>query len=160
MRKVGKIAVAVVLAFVAALPGAADTLVQTFEDPTWDEDPSIPLAESIAKLREVHPYLVDVRGLDLIRTRRVPATSVTGSTSSSRKGFRGFGPCPIAASSTRRGSATTSIDDFRPVSSGSSRLGRCLECRLRRVASRRRRKRLVGVTCSMPWHPRSPTARS
>ncbi len=121
MRKVGKIAVAVVLAFVAALPGAADTLVQTFEDPTWDEDPSIPLAESIAKLREVHPYLVDVRGLDLIRTRRVHGYIGYGIDIVIPKGgFRGFGPYARLPRLVDEAWFRYYIylDDFRPVSSG------------------------------------------
>lgn len=105
-----------------AVPAMADTVLsQPFEDATWDEDPQAPIEESIEALREVHPYLVDVRSLDLTRTELT-----NGFTDHGLKivippgGYRGFGPYarlpkPVTEAWFRY---NIRLLDFRPVSSG------------------------------------------
>lgn len=121
MHKVGSFVVAALLTLAVALPAGADTLAQRFEDPTWDEDPSVPIAESIEKLREVHPYLVDVRSLDMTRTARIRGYIGQGlKVVIPKGGFRGFGPYArlprVVDEAWFR--YYVFLDNFRPVSSG------------------------------------------
>src|SRR5680860_1558172 len=95
MTQILRITTAIVAVVVAvAMPAAADiVVVQPFEDPTWDEAPDVPVAESIEALKEVHPYLVDVRSLDMTRTRRTRGFSGHGlEVAIPPGGYRGFGP--------------------------------------------------------------------
>lgn len=121
-QSAGAVVAAVLMLVTLALPAGADTgLIQTFEDPTWDEDPTIPIADAIAALREVHPYLTDVRSLDMTRTRRVPGYSRHGlEVVVPPGGYRGFGPYarlpqPVDEAWFRY---NIRLLDFRPVSSG------------------------------------------
>jgi hypothetical protein len=105
-----------------AAPAAADRFViQPFEDPTWDEDPAVSLTEAIEALREVHPYLFDVRGLDMTRTRRTRGFVGNGlEVVIPPGGYRGFGPYarlpkPVDDAWFRY---YIRLLDFRPVSSG------------------------------------------
>lgn len=109
--------------FVVALgaPAEATTLVQTFEDETWDEEPDQTWEEAIDALKEVHPYLVDVRSLDMIRTRMGPGYIRGGlDVTIPPGGYRGFGP--YARLPQRVDEAWfryyVFLSDFRPVSSG------------------------------------------
>ncbi|MGA7271785.1 MAG: polysaccharide lyase, partial [Acidimicrobiia bacterium] len=120
--KITTLAMALLATAVFALPAAADTVLdQKFEDPTWNEAPGQPLTDAIAALREAHPYLYDVRSLDMTRThvtrgymgRGLEVDIPTG-------GFRGFGPYarlpePVDHAWFRY---YVRLVDFRPVSSG------------------------------------------
>lgn len=113
--------IALVVAVLAVPAQAAVGPVQTFDDPTWDEDPTLPLAESIEELKEVHPYLADVRSLDMTRTRRTRGYTDYGlEVNVPPGGFRGFGPYarlpqPVDEAWFRY---YIRLLDFRPVSSG------------------------------------------
>lgn len=113
--------VAVILVITLAPAAGADTVGLNFEDPTWDEKPDQTLTEAIEALREVHPFLVDVRGLDMTRTRRTRGMVGRGLEVSIPPGaFRGFGP--YARLSQRADEAWfryyVFLSNFRPVSSG------------------------------------------
>ena len=119
LRSTATIAVLVVA---VGLPATADlVVVQPFEDPTWDEAPDVPIAESIVALKEVHPYLVDVRGLDMTRTRRTRGFSGHGlEVAIPPGGYRGFGPYARLPQLVDEAWFRYYIRllDFRPVSSG------------------------------------------
>src|SRR5690606_37573967 len=109
---------ALLFATVAAPVGAT---VQGFEHPSWDEDPSAPITESITRLREAHPYLADVRGSDMTRTRRVRGFVGQGLEVVVPQGtFRGFGPYARLAQPVDDAwyRYYIRLDGFRPVSSG------------------------------------------
>src|SRR5690606_21647240 len=104
-----------------SLPAAATTLIQTFEHETWDEKPDQTIAEAVEALREVHPYLVDVRNADMTRTRRVNGYVEQGLEVKIPTGFfRGFGPYArlpeVAEEAWYR--YYVYLSNFRPVGSG------------------------------------------
>lgn len=104
-----------------ALPAAATTLVQTFQHETWDEQPDQPLDEAVEAVREVHPYLVDVRNLDMTRTQRVHGFVGRGlEVEIPEGGFRGFGPYARLPEVVDEAWFRYYIylSDFRPVGSG------------------------------------------
>lgn len=121
LRMIRVSAVAAVLMTLALPVGADVVLIQTFEDPTWDEDPSLTLTESIEALKAVHPYLADVRTLDMTRTQRTRGFVGNGlEVVIPPGGFRGFGPYarlpqPVDQAWFRY---NVRLVDFRPVSSG------------------------------------------
>lgn len=113
--------IVVVLALASPSPAGATTLVQTFQDETWDEEPDQTWEEAIEALQDVHPYLVDVRSLDMIRTHPRPGFVDQGlHVTIPQGGFRGFGP--YARLPQRADEAWfryyVFLSDFRPVSSG------------------------------------------
>lgn len=110
----------VTLLFAATAAPAAAT-VQDFEHPSWDEEPGVPITESVARLREAHPYLADVRGVDMTNTRTVRGFSGRGlEVVVPKSTFRGFGPYARLAQPADEAWYRYHIrlDDFRPVSSG------------------------------------------
>jgi|GEM_PF-1533048 len=114
--------VSAVAVLLSAFPaGAAVVQIQDFEDETWDEQPDQSLVEAIEALREVHPYLVDVRGLDMTRTRRTDGYLGHGlQVKIPIDGYRGFGPYarlpePVDEAWFRY---YLFLDGFLPVSSG------------------------------------------
>ncbi len=114
--------VAVTLTVTTALPAAADRIDQTFEHERWDEAADESLAEAIEALKEVLPYdLVDVRTLDMTRTRRVRGYTGRGlEIVIPPGGFRGFGPYARLPQRAEEAWFRYNIflDGFRPVSSG------------------------------------------
>src|SRR5690606_11785051 len=105
----------------ATLTAPAGANVQDFEHPSWDEDPSLPIIESIARLREAHPYLADVRGSDMIRTRTVHGLRGRGLEVVVPPGtYRGFGPYAPLAEPVEEAwyRYYVRLDGFRPVGSG------------------------------------------
>ena len=106
----------------AAMPAGAQTVLdQQFEDPTWDEQPDQTTTEAIDALREVHPYLVDVRSLDMTRTQTTPGYAGKGlEVTIPTGGYRGFGPYARLAEATDEAwfRYYVRLVDFRPVSSG------------------------------------------
>ena len=105
---------------VAAVPA---TVVQNqdFEHPSWDPDPSLTLTEAIAAIVEAHPYLVDVRGLDVTRTRQVRGFLGQGlEVTIPVDGYRGFGPYArlpaVADEAWFR--YLVYLDGFRPLGTG------------------------------------------
>lgn len=120
--RITTLALALLTVAALAMPAAADTVLdQKFEDPTWNEAPEQPVAEAITALREVHPYLYDVRSLDMTRTRTTRGYSGEGlEVDIPTGGFRGFGPYarlpqPVDHAWFRY---YVRLVDFRPVSSG------------------------------------------
>ncbi|HEX2154264.1 MAG TPA: S-layer homology domain-containing protein [Acidimicrobiia bacterium] len=112
---------AAVLTVAIGSPAGATTLVQTFEHETWDEQEDQTLLEAIEALREAHPYLVDVRNLDMTRTRTTRGYTDKGlEVVIPPGGFRGFGPyarlSEVADEAWFR--YNVFLADFRPVSSG------------------------------------------
>lgn len=129
LRRISLSAVALLVALISALPAAAaDVLEQTFEHETWDEQPDQELADAITALREAHKhpdqehsYLVDVRGLDMTRTRRTDGYSGYGlEVTIPVGGYRGFGPYARLPEPVDEAWFRYYVypDDFRPVSSG------------------------------------------
>lgn len=121
LRRIVISTIAALTVITIAMPAMATTLIQTFEHETWDERPDQPLVEAIDALREAHPYLVDVRGLDMTRTRRVRGYTGNGlEVVIPPGGFRGFGPYArlpeLADEAWFR--YNVFLSDFRPVSSG------------------------------------------
>lgn len=109
------------VASVSALPAAATTLVQTFEHETWDEEPDQTWEEAIDALREVHPYLVGMRNLDMIRTQSTHGFVRRGlEVGIPPGGFSGFGPYALLPRIVDEAWFRYYIflSDFRPVSSG------------------------------------------
>lgn len=116
-----RIILVTLLVAVTGLPVSAATLDQTFEDDTWDEAPDLTLAEAITALREVHPYLADVRNLDMIRTHRGRGYSGHGlEVIVPVGGYRGFGPYARLPETVDEAwfRYYVFLDDFYPVSSG------------------------------------------
>lgn len=120
--RITTLASALLIAAVFALPAVADTVLdQKFEDPTWNEAPTQPVTEAITALRAAHPYLYDVRSLDMTRTRTTRGYSRQGlEVDIPTGGFRGFGPYarlpePVDHAWFRY---YVRLVDFRPVSSG------------------------------------------
>jgi hypothetical protein len=85
---------AILVMGLAVPAGAAPAVDQTFEDETWDgeavEGDWLP---AIEELREAHPYLADVRSLDMTRTHRIRGYNGKGlRVTIPPGGYRGFGP--------------------------------------------------------------------
>ncbi|MFP3913797.1 MAG: S-layer homology domain-containing protein [Actinomycetota bacterium] len=121
LRKLLVGAVATTMAVALAVPAAGETVEQSFEDETWDEDPDQSLEDSIDELREVHPYLVDVRTLDMIRTRTQRGFRGRGlEVVIPPGGWRGFGPYARLPEPADEAwfRYYVYLSDFRPVSSG------------------------------------------
>lgn len=111
------------LAMLLAVPAGASVVAQTFEDESWDgvEDEEGSWLPAIEELREAHPYLVDIRTLDLIRTERIRGYTGKGlKVTIPEGGYRGFGPYArlpqVAESAWFR--YMIRLDGFYPVSSG------------------------------------------
>lgn len=114
--------ISVVAVVLSAFPaGAVVVQNQDFEHETWDEQPDQTLLEAIEALREAHPYLADVRRLDMTRTRRTDGYLGRGlEVTIPVDGYRGFGPyarlpAPIDEAWFRY---YVFPDGFLPVSSG------------------------------------------
>lgn len=100
---------------------AATVQEQTFEDAAWDERPDQTIDEAIDQVLEAHPYLFDLRGLDITRTRRTAGYFGRGLTVSIPSGgFRGFGPYARLPEVVDQAwfRYYLRLDEFRPVSSG------------------------------------------
>ncbi len=84
-----------VLVFGVATPGGAEVvLLEEYEHDSWDGEPiDGSWEEAIAEVREAHPYLADLRILDLSNTRLVRGFLGRGlEVTVPAGGFRGFGP--------------------------------------------------------------------
>lgn len=121
MRKIVVYTLVVMFVAVLGAPAGATTLGQTFEDETWDEEPDQDWEEAIDALTEVHPYLVDVRSLDMIRTRTGPGFFRRGlDVTIPPGGYRGFGPYARLSRPAEEAwfRYYVYLTDFLPVSSG------------------------------------------
>jgi hypothetical protein len=120
---------AVIVVFAGAIAAQADVVQeQGFEHETWDETPDQELVEAIEALRAAHTYpgqessyLVDVRSLDLTRTRRSDGYLGRGlQVTIPVDGYRGFGPYARLPQPVDEAwyAYYVYLADFRPASSG------------------------------------------
>lgn len=115
-------ALSTAVVMVAAAVPAAAAPDQTFEDDSWNsEEQDGDWAPAIEAVKEAHPYLADLRSLDMSRTALTPGYVGRGlRISIPEGGYRGFGPYARLPNVVDQAwfRYMIRLDRFHPVSSG------------------------------------------